>query len=139
MTKDNKTKHEKKNDRVIFIIIGTIILVILGIFIYMNFFANANTKSFTIQNNQMEDFTISGLKFEPQTDGNQINITMLNTLEENLDIKSIIVKIRNKEKINDEIELEYNQVLLAGNKNNFSLGYKSESIDKISFEVIFND
>ncbi len=139
MTKDNKTKHEKKNDRVIFIIIGTIILVILGIFIYMNFFANANTKSFTIQNNQMEDFTISGLKFEPQTDGNQINITMLNTLEENLDIKSIIVKIRNKEKINDEIELEYNQVLLAGNKTNFSLGYQIESIDKISFEVIFND
>ena len=137
--KDNLNKtNEKKNNKVIFIIVAIIILCIFGFFIYINFFAYANVKSITVKNNQIEDFTISNLKFETQAENNQINIIMSNISDEDLDIKSVIVKITDKEKFNDKIELDYNQVLSSGTAANLSLGYEIKNIDKISFEVVFN-
>ena len=136
--KENKNL-DKKNNKIIFLVIGVVILCILGFFVYINLFANTNVKSVNVENNQIDDFIISDLKFENQIINNQVNIVMTNISEEDLNIKSVVVKITDKEKNIDKIELDYNQILLSGNKTNMSLAYEIKNIDKMSFEVIFNE
>ena len=136
--KENKNL-DKKNNKIIFLVIGVVILCILGFFVYINLFANTNVKSVNVENNQIDDFIISDLKFETQIINNQVNIVMTNISEEDLNIKSVVVKITDKEKNIDKIELDYNQILLSGNKTNMSLAYEIKNIDKMSFEVIFNE
>lgn len=139
MNKKKDLNKEKNANKVIFIIIGITILCILGSFIYIFFFAHFNEQTIIIKNNQIEDFTIDDLKFTTENSTDQLNVVMTNTSEKDIDIKTIVIKITDKENTVDSIELEYDQVLKANHNTSFNLGYDIDEIDKISFQVIYNE
>lgn len=139
--KTNKSKTTAKSKRmnlIIFLAIGIILLCIVVVLIYISVSTQQNATEIMVNDNQIEDFTIDDLKFETETDDNQINIFVTNTSQEDLDIQSFIIKVTDTEGNVDRIALDYNQVLTSNNQTTLSLGYQTENIDKISFQVKYN-
>lgn len=96
-----------------------------------------NIKEISINNNQIEPFILGDLYFVATNSAGQLTVKVTNKSDNELNIKSFIIKITGKSGTTDIVEIEYNQVLLGQNETNMTLGYDINNIQKISFEVIY--
>ncbi len=136
----------KKNRKIIFLIMIGLIIVGAVVFALLLFFydqddndtVESETKTIIFEDVEVEEEDSSRLQFDTVEEDGQINVTITNISDSDLDIQTFIIEITDKEGTVDTIEVEYNDILLTGAQTTLSFGYTIDNVDNMTFDVIYN-